>query len=73
MIINKICDHLTVRVMNGELDNNDLVQLIEHVGSFLNLKTIPDYAKDNKLSYNGSKNFRNVTTIFNTKFIIDNE
>ena len=56
----------------NELDNFSLIQLIELAGSLLNLKTINDYAKENKLSYNGVKNNRKIQKIFNVKFVIDN-
>jgi hypothetical protein len=61
------------KMQAGELDNGDLVQLIELCGDFLNLKTIPDYAKENNLSYNGVKKHRNIITLFNQKFVIDND
>lgn len=73
MLINKIQEHLSFRIENGELTNEELVQLIEHIGSYLNLETIPNYAKKNKMSYNGVKKFRNIKTIFKTKFVIDND
>lgn len=73
MIVNKICEHLSVRIENGDLSNDDLVQIIEHVGEYLNIATISDYAKQHKMSYNGVKKFRHTRTIFNTKFVIDNE
>ena len=57
---------------NNILSNDDLIQIIEQCGSFLNLKTISDYAKDNNMSYNGAKKFRTVKKIFNINFIIDN-
>jgi hypothetical protein len=60
-------------VVKGNLSNDELVQLIEQCGSYLNLKTIPDYAKENCISYNGAKKFRRVVKIFNVKFIVDNE
>ena len=72
MLINNICQHLSDRIQNGELSNNDMVQIIEHIGGYLNLKTIPNYAKENKISYNGVKKFRCVRKIFNVKFVIDN-
>lgn len=72
-LINTICGHLSQRIEAGELTNDELVQLIEHIGSYLNLQTIPSYAKKNKLSYNGVKKFRQVTQIFNVKFVIDNQ
>lgn len=73
LLINKIEEHLTERIISGELTNDDLVQLIELLGGFLNLKTISDYAKENGKSYNGVKHFRNVKEIFNVKFVIDND
>lgn len=57
----------------SELDNNSLVQLIEVCASYLNLKTIPKYAKDEGLSYNGAKHHRNVVKIVGVKFVIDND
>lgn len=68
-----LCKFLFDKMQNEDYTNDDLVQFIEHAGSFLNLKTIPDYAKENNMSYNGVKKFRTIVTIFNTKFVIDND
>jgi len=73
MIVNTICDHLSQRVTSGELSNDDLVQIIELCGSFLNLQTISDYARSNGISYNGAKHFREIVKIFNVPFVIDND
>ena len=73
MLINTIQQHLAKRVEADELTNDDLVQLIEQLGSYLNLQTIPAYAKQNNMSYNGAKKFRKVVVIFGEKFIIDND
>lgn len=64
---------LEEKTMEGNFTNNDLVQFIEHTGSFLNLKTIPDYAKEKSMSYNGVKKHRKIVEIFNIKFVIDND
>lgn len=69
----KLCDFVTEKTMNGELTNKDLLQLIEVAGAFLNLQTIPEYAKAKNLSYNGVKNHREIIEIFNVKFVIDND
>ena len=61
------------KFQDGELDNETLVQLIEQAGNYLNLKTIPDYAKANNISYNGVKKTRKIIELFNVKFVIDNE
>lgn len=72
MLVNKICEHLSERIESGELNNTDLVQIIEHIGGYLNLQTISKYAKENNMSYNGVKHFRNIFEIFGVKFVIDN-
>jgi len=69
----KLLSFLDDKMYDGNFTNNDLVQFIESVGKYLNLQTIPDYAKENNLSYNGVKKFRETKTIFNIKFVIDNE
>ena len=68
-----IQEHLSERIEKGDLTNDDLVQLIEHIGSYLNLATIPNYAKQNNMSYNGVKKFRTIKTILKTKYVIDND
>lgn len=59
-------------IVNNYLSNDDLIQIIEHVGSYLNLRTRSDYAKEHKISYNAAKNFRKNVIIFGVKFVIDN-
>jgi hypothetical protein len=77
-LIDTINTHLGTRVQNGELKNESVVSIIETLGRFLNAETISDYAKREKISYNGTlqrigigklKTF----TLFNTKFVIDND
>ena len=60
-------------VSQADNPNAFLLQLIELAGAYLNMQTIADYARDHAMSYNGVKKCRNVRTIFNTKFVIDNE
>jgi hypothetical protein len=73
MLVNKICEHLSQRIESGQLSNEDIVQIIEYCGAYLNLRTISDYAKENNLSYNGTKKFRKNIELFGVKFIVDNE
>lgn len=68
-----LLEWLENKMQSGELSNDGLVQFIELTGRFLNLETIPDYAKRNKMSYNGVKNFRKTVNLFNVTFVIDNE
>ena len=67
-----ICEHIQQQFESGKLNNDNLVQIIEHIGGLLNLQTISDYAKENSMSYNGVKKFRNVINLFGVKFVIDN-
>lgn len=60
-------------VQDGQLTNDDLVELIKVAGSYLNLQTIPVYAKERGLTYQGVKVTRKIVEIFNVKFVIDNE
>ena len=68
----KLIEFLDEKMYDGKYSNTDLVQFIESVGKYLNLQTIADYANENKLSYNGVKNNRNILEIFKVKFVIDN-
>lgn len=68
----KLNDFLDLKMYDGDFTNNDLVQFIESAGKYLNLQTISDYAKDNKMSYQGVRDHRTIITIFNVKFVIDN-
>ena len=57
------------------LDNQDMVELIQLLGDFLNLKTIPDFAAANMISYQGASKptkTRKKVNLFNVKFVIDN-
>ena len=69
---NKLIEFLDSKMNDREFTNEDLVQFIESVGKYLGLQTIPDYQKENNLSYNGVKNHRIIQKIFNVKFVIDN-
>lgn len=68
----KVLERLEILVQKNELSNDCLLEIIKMAGSYLNLKTISDYAKENNLSYNGVKKCRKTVEIFNVKFVIDN-
>jgi len=69
----KLAEFTYKKFVNNELNNTDLVELIKLAGSLLNLKTIPDYAKANGITYQGAKTCRDVTELFGVKFIIKND
>lgn len=68
-LINFVCRKFEA----GELNNESLVELFKHTGIYLNLQTIPDYARDHKMTYEGVKRFRRIEEIYGVKFVIDNE
>lgn len=68
----KLNDFLDLKMYDGDFTNDDLVQFIESTGKYLGLQTLPYYAKEHKMSYNGVKRFRQIREIFNVKFVIDN-
>ena len=49
-----IKDRLFACIHKGELNNDDLVQIFEHVAIILNIKTLSQYAKDENISYQGA-------------------
>jgi hypothetical protein len=69
----KLNDFLDLKMYSGSFTNDDLLEFIKSAGKYLNLQTIPDYAKEHKMSYQGVRNYRNIVTIFNVKFVIDNK
>jgi len=70
--VDKITDQIAIGAQNNALSNDDLVQIIELCGAFLNFQTIADYARAEGISYNGAKNNRAVRKLFGVKFVIDN-
>ncbi len=68
----KLLSFLDDKMMDGNFNNEDLVQFIESVGKYLGLQTLPNYAKENNMSYNGVKKFREVRKILGIKFVVDN-
>tara|TARA_R110001606_G_scaffold203722_2_gene351810 strand:+ start:856 stop:1092 length:237 start_codon:yes stop_codon:yes gene_type:complete len=69
----KLLNFVANKFEKEELSNDSLVQLIELGVSYLNLMTISNYAKVNKMSYNGVKKFRNTVELAGVKFVIDND
>jgi hypothetical protein len=74
---NELKDKIILNIMKGMendmLSNNDLIEIIESAGKYLNLMTISDYAKQNNITYNGAKHFRDKIKLFNVNFVIDND
>ena len=71
--IEKIQEYIDRCMHNGRLKPEDLVQLFEHNNCYMNLKTIPKYAKDNGISDSGARRCRKVIELLGVKFIQDND
>ena len=69
----EVLDRFVGYVSTHEVSNEFLVQLIELSGNYLNLQTIPDYAKSHHKSYNGVKKTRQIITLFGVKLVADND
>jgi hypothetical protein len=72
-LINTILDRLSHYVHAGALNNDDMVQIIELMGDYLNLATRAQWARRTGKSYNGGKKFRRNIRLFGANFIIDND
>ncbi len=75
---NQIKEMIGKSVQENALSNDSLISIIELCGSYLNLKTIPNYAKSEGISYNGTLNRIKLNkiqerVIFGNRMIIDNE
>lgn len=57
--------------IDQEFTKQELVQIIELTAHKLDLKTISNYSKDNKISYNGAKNHREHVEINGVKFVCE--
>jgi hypothetical protein len=69
-----IRDRLFECIHNGELENDDLVRIIEHLSAILSLKTLTAYAESEHISYNAAKKRKkHTTTIGGELFVVDND
>jgi hypothetical protein len=68
--MNKLSD----LVQGGGVSNDDMVQEIELLASYLGLEKIAGYAKRKKTDYNNvKKSALPKITLFGVKFVIDND
>ena len=74
MTFSELRDKIFLNYQSGSITDEQLVQLIEQACSYLNLKTLTNYASSEKISYNGAKkrNSQKVK-IDNVEFIINND
>lgn len=69
----KISELLYKEVSNGNVSNDELVEIIQLCADFLNLKTPEEYAKETRKSFQAVYKSDKTIKILNKKFVIDNE
>ena len=69
-----IIESIERQIFEGDLSQKEQVQLFELLCKYLNLQTLSDYAKSEKITYNGAKKRKLKTVrISNITLIINNE
>ena len=71
--LNKIKASIDDAMMNGELSNDDLVELIKHLGAYGNVMSVKDYSNENGITVQGVYNHRNVVSLWGFKFVVEND
>jgi len=69
----KLISFIGEKYQSEQISDECLVQIIELAGGYLGLKSIAEYAKANKMSYNGVKNHRKIIEVLNNKYVKNNE
>lgn len=73
MTFNELRDKLFSNYEAGAISDEQMVQIIELATSYLNLQTLSNYAKSEKISYNGAKKRnKKIVKIDNVEFVINN-
>ncbi|AGO47439.1 hypothetical protein Phi13:2_gp037 [Cellulophaga phage phi13:2] len=62
---------VTLNIIDGKFTSLELQNLLQLIAQELKLQTTSNYAKENKLSFNGVKNFRPHILIDGIKFHSD--
>ena len=70
--VNNIKASIGDAMMNGELSNDNLVELIKHLGAYGNVMSVADYAKQINKSKVTVYNYRNVVNLWGFKFVVEN-
>ena len=69
----KLLKFVYEKYQKDELNADSLLELIKLCGDLLNIKSIPKYAKENKMSYPGVLGYRRIGEIFEKKFVIEED
>ena len=71
--VNKIKASIDDAMMNDELSNDNLVELIKHLGAYGNVMSVKDYSNQNGITVQGVYNHRNVVNLWGFKFVVEND
>ena len=71
--VNKIKAYIDNAMMNDELSNDDLVELIKHLGAYGNIMSVKEYSDQNNITVQGVYNHRKLVNLWGFKFVVENE
>lgn len=71
--LNEIKTSIDDAMMNDEMANDDLVELIKHLGAYGNVMSVKDYSDQNGITVQGVYNHRNVVNLWGFKFVVEND
>ena len=71
--LNNIKASIDDAMMNSELSNDELVDLIKHIGAYGNIMSVKEYSDQNKITVQGVYNHRNVVNLWGFKFVVEND
>lgn len=73
MTFNELRYKLFANYAAGAISDKQLAEIVEEASNYLNLQTLTNYAKSEKISYNGAKKrYLRKIIIDNVEFIINN-
>ena len=65
-------DNFEKAITEGKFSNDALVQFFELCGQYLNVCSLTEYAKQNRLSYNGAKKRKQTRNLNGIKYLVNN-
>ena len=71
--VNEIKASIDDAMMNDELSNNDLVELIKHLGAYGNIMSVKERSNLDECSVQNVYKHRKVVDLWTFKFVVEND
>ena len=68
----KSLENFEKAIINGKFSTEGLVHFFELCGQYLNVCSLTEYAKQNRLSYNGAKKRKQTRNLNGIKYLVNN-